>query len=209
MGSVTRTSVALTWGPSTDNVGVSGYRVYVNGAGVADPTQPGATVSALVCGTAFTFEVDAADAAGNRSTRARVTASTSPCADTQAPTTPSDLAASSRTATSIALTWTASTDNVGVTSYGLYRGGTSAGSSATTTGIFSGLVCNTNYTLAVDAQDAAGNRSGKGDRHGRHDRVPGHGCTFRSHRPRCLQRHAVERDGLLAGLDGQRRRRRL
>jgi len=157
--SVTRTSVALTWSPSTDNVGVSSYRVYVNGAPVSDPTLPGATVTALVCGTAFTFEVDASDAAGNRSTRARVTASTSPCADTQAPTAPRDVAASSRTATSIALTWTASTDNVGVTGYGLYRGGTSTGASSTTTGIFSGLTCNTNYTLAIDAQDAAGNRS--------------------------------------------------
>ena len=37
------------------------------------------------------------------------------------------------------------------------------GTSTTTDGIFSGLTCNTNYTLAVDAYDAAGNRSAQDD----------------------------------------------
>ena len=158
---MTKTSISLSWSPSTDNVAVFGYRLYVNGTGVLNPAQPGATLPALACGTAFTFDVDAVDAAGNRSTRARVIASTSACADAQAPTTPTNVVASARTATSIALTWSPSTDNVGVTAYGLYRAGTSIGTAALTTGIFSGLACNTNYTLAVDAQDAAGNRSGK------------------------------------------------
>jgi len=161
VNAATRTSVSLTWSPSTDNVDVSGYRVYVNGAPAANPTLPTALVSALTCGTAFPFEVDAVDAAGNRSPRARITASTAACADTQAPTAPSNVSASSRSATSIALTWSASSDNVGVTGYGLYRGGSSVGSASTTTAIFSGLTCNTNYTLAVDAVDAGGNRSAK------------------------------------------------
>ncbi len=161
VASVTQTSVSLTWSASSDNVGVIGYRVYVNGVGVLNPAQPGATVTALACGTAFTFEVDAADGAGNRSSRARVTASTSACADAQGPTAPTNVAASSRTATSIALTWSASTDNVGVTAYGLYRAGSLVDTSQTTTGIFTGLTCNTNYTLAVDATDAAANRSAK------------------------------------------------
>ena len=45
--------------------------------------------------------------------------------------------------------------------YGLYRGGSQVGTSSGTTGIFSGLTCNTNYTLALDAYDAAGNHSSK------------------------------------------------
>ena len=159
--SVTTTSVSLAWGASTDNVGVTGYDVYVNGNSVLTASQPGATIPSLTCGTAFTFAVDAFDKANNRSTKAQVTASTAACGDTQAPTSPTNVAASSRTATSIALIWSASTDNRGVTGYGLYRAGTLTGTSSTTTGIFSGLSCNTNYTLAVDAQDAAGNRSGK------------------------------------------------
>jgi len=157
----TGTSVSLTWTASTDNLGVQGYGVYVNGTRVQQPTQTAVTVSGMTCGIAYTFGVDAYDAAANRSTRTEMTATTSACADTQSPSAPANVAASSRTATSIALTWSASSDNVGVTGYGLYRGGTLAGTAAGTTGIFSNLTCNTNYTLGVDAFDGAAHRSAK------------------------------------------------
>ena len=45
--------------------------------------------------------------------------------------------------------------------YGVYRDGTSVGSPSATTFDFGGLTCGTSYTLAVDAYDAAGNRSAK------------------------------------------------
>jgi chitodextrinase len=157
----TATSIDLGWNGSTDNVGVAGYRIYRNGVAGATTTQTSTTVSGLTCGTAYTFEVDAYDAAGNRSPKSTMVGSTSACADTQAPSAPGNVSASSRTASSIALGWSASTDNVGVVGYGLYRNGTQLGTSTTPSGIFSGLACNTNYTLAVDAYDAAGNRSGK------------------------------------------------
>ena len=154
-----RTSVALGWPASSDNVAVTGYRPYVNGTDRSTTALTSATMSGLACGTAYTFEVEAFDAAANRSPKASTIGSTAACADSQAPTAPTNVAASSRTATSIALTWSASNDNVGVTGYGLYRGGTRIATSATTTAIFPGLACNTNYTLAVDAYDAAGNGS--------------------------------------------------
>jgi chitodextrinase len=161
VGAATRTSVSLTWTAATDNVGVTGYGVYRNGMLVTTVSQPGATVSGLVCGTASAFEVDAVDAARNRSSRASVTAATATCPDTQAPTTPANVTATSRTTTSIALTWSNSTDNVGVTGYGIYLGGQLVGSVTGTTGIFPDLTCDTGYTLSVDAYDAAGNRSAK------------------------------------------------
>jgi chitodextrinase len=133
----------------------------VNGSANSTTTQTSATVSSLTCGTSYTFEVDAYDGAGNRSTRASLVGSTAACSDTQPPTAPSSLVSTSRTATSIALSWSASNDNVAVVGYGLYRGTTLVGTSGTTTGIISGLTCNTSYTLAVDAYDAAGNRSQK------------------------------------------------
>jgi chitodextrinase len=133
----------------------------VNSAYSTTTAQLAATVSGLACGSAYVFQVDAFDLEGNSSTRASVTASTAACADTQAPSAPLNVASTSRTATSIALAWSASTDNVGVTGYGLYRAGSQVGTTSTTNAIFSGLACNTNYTLAVDAYDAAGNRSSK------------------------------------------------
>ena len=66
---------------------------------------------------------------------------------------------SSVNATSITLSWTASLDNVGVAGYGVYSNGTSVASTALTVYTFSGLTCGTSYVLAVDAYDAAGNRS--------------------------------------------------
>ena len=156
---VTRTSLSLTWAPSSDNVAVTGYRALVNGTPNGTTGQPGMTVSGLTCGTGYTIEVEAYDAAGNRSSRASAVASTSACADTQPPSAPTNVVTTNRTSTSIALSWNPSSDNVGVSGYGLYRGGASAGTSSTPNAVFTGLACNTNYTLAVDAYDAAGNRS--------------------------------------------------
>ncbi len=80
-------------------------------------------------------------------------------ADTQAPTVPTGLAASNVTSSSFTLTWTASTDNVGVTGYDVYRGTTFAGSSTTTSFSVTGLTASTGYSMTVRARDAAGNAS--------------------------------------------------
>src|SRR5207302_178699 len=79
LGAVTTTSLALSWSPSTDNVGVAGYGVYVNGSRVAMATTPSYTAFGLSCGTSYKLAVDAVDAAGNRSERASLTASTAAC----------------------------------------------------------------------------------------------------------------------------------
>jgi chitodextrinase len=86
--------------------------------------------------------------------------------DTQAPSTPAGLMSTASTSSSIALAWTASTDNVGVTSYQVLRapgasGGTFAqvGTSATTSFNNTGLAAATTYRFQVRAVDAAGNVS--------------------------------------------------
>ena len=81
-------------------------------------------------------------------------------ADTTAPSVPSSLAATSVTQTTLTLNWSASTDNVGVTGYDVFRGSTKIGSttSATTYNV-TGLTAATAYTFSVKAKDAAGNES--------------------------------------------------
>lgn len=79
--------------------------------------------------------------------------------DTQPPTAPANLAVSGTTSTSAALTWSAATDDVGVTGYDVYRGATLAGSSAGTSYTDTGLTPATAYTYTVKAHDAAGNTS--------------------------------------------------
>ncbi|MFJ1735271.1 cellulase family glycosylhydrolase [Streptomyces sp. NPDC088254] len=83
--------------------------------------------------------------------------------DTRPPTAPGAPAASAVTATSATLTWSAASDDVGVTGYDVVRisGGaeTPAASSTTASATLTGLTPNTAYTFAVYARDAAGNRS--------------------------------------------------
>ena len=121
----------MTWGAATDNVGIAGYRAFLNGAVAGTTTSLSYTYTGLQCGTTYTVALEAYDAAGNVSTRAMATGpvTTAACAgDTQAPTTPTNLARTGSTATSISLSWTASTDNVGVTGYRTYNGAATAGS---------------------------------------------------------------------------------
>jgi hypothetical protein len=81
--------------------------------------------------------------------------------DTQPPSAPSNLAASNIASTSLTLNWTASTDNVGVTNYRIFRNNTFFGQTgnANTTFNVTGLTASTAYSFYVMAQDAAGNNS--------------------------------------------------
>jgi chitodextrinase len=159
--SSTQTSLSVSWTASTDNVGVAGYTVYVNGAASSAAAGTSRTISGLSCGSTYTIGVDAYDAAGNHSAQTSTTMSTSACpGDTTPPSTPTGLATSAVGQTSITLSWTASSDNVGVTGYRLYLGGSQVGTSLSTSYVFSGLTCGTSYTLGVAAVDAAGNVSG-------------------------------------------------
>ncbi|MBN9386384.1 MAG: fibronectin type III domain-containing protein, partial [Chitinophagaceae bacterium] len=73
----TSTSVSLSWNAATDNVGVTGYYVYVNGAKSFFTTDTFYTVNALATKQQFAFSVVAMDGSGNASTQSnQVTAAT-------------------------------------------------------------------------------------------------------------------------------------
>ncbi len=80
-------------------------------------------------------------------------------ADTQAPSMPTDLAINSITSNSAIASWTASTDNIGVTSYDVFINNVFYSNTSTTSANLNGLQANTSYTLGVKAKDAAGNLS--------------------------------------------------
>jgi len=163
-------SVSLAWTGSTDNVGVVRYDVYRSTTSgftptaanrIAQPTGTSYTDSGLAPGTYY-YKVTAEDAAGNISSPSNEASGT--IADTTPPSAPSGLAATA-SGSSVSLTWTAATDNVGVAVYNVYRGTTSgfapsgtnqigqpSGTSFTDTNLAQG-----NYFYKVTAQDAAGN----------------------------------------------------
>src|SRR5690606_6254227 len=83
-----------------------------------------------------------------------------PNPDTEAPTAPTNLVASNPTDNSVFLTWTAATDNTGVTSYDVYVDGTNTFNTSTTSFTATGLMAATEYCFTIKAKDAAGNESG-------------------------------------------------
>jgi hypothetical protein len=82
-------------------------------------------------------------------------------ADTTAPSVPTGLAAPTRTSSTVHLTWTASTDDVGVERYEVVVDGTPVGTTTGTSFTVSGLAPASAHTVAVEAIDAGGNRSGR------------------------------------------------
>ncbi|BEP15211.1 hypothetical protein acdb102_35220 [Acidothermaceae bacterium B102] len=160
--------IDLNWNDSTDDVAVTGYTVWRSLTGSSGWTAIGAPTasswadtSGLAGNTKYYYYVTAHDAVPNTSTSSTVVNASTP--DTIPPSAPTNLTAPSKTPTTITLTWTASTDNVGVAGYNIYRnGGTTPinGSAVTgTTFTDSGLTQLTSYTYTVKAYDAAGNVS--------------------------------------------------
>ena len=173
MTAVTQSSISLSWTASAGDVAF--YQVHrCQGAGCTNfsyiaQVNAGTSVgfSGLQPGTSYSFRVRAQDHGYNVTAYTNVaTATTLEAADTTPPTAPTGLTATAVSASQINLSWTASTDNVGVTGYRVERcqgagcsgfaqvaapTGTSHSSTALTPG--------TSYSFRVRATDGAGNLS--------------------------------------------------
>ncbi|RTY86605.1 reprolysin-like metallopeptidase [Flavobacterium sp. GT3R68] len=156
----TTSATNLSWSAATDNVGVTGYNVYQNGVLKTTTTATTLAVSGLSASTTYTFYVKSKDAAGNVSSPSNTSNVTTlaPAADTTVPSV-STLTASGTTITATNLSWSAATDNVGVTGYNVYQNGVLKTTTTATTLAVSGLSASTTYTFYVKSKDAAGNLS--------------------------------------------------
>ncbi|MBK8608770.1 MAG: fibronectin type III domain-containing protein [Chitinophagaceae bacterium] len=154
----TSNTISLSWTAATDNVGVTGYDVYVNGTlNGSTTTALTYVVTGLAPATLYSIYVRAKDAAGNGTNSNTINPTTQTAGDTQPPTAPV-LSSTGSTASTIGLSWTAATDNVGVTGYEVYVNGTLNGTTTTAlTYTVSGLAASTAYSIYVRAKDAAGN----------------------------------------------------
>jgi hypothetical protein len=153
--------IRLTWTASTDNVGVTGYDVYANGELLTGlPGNVTTYTDTRPANATVSYRVRARDAAGNQSADSNTVTRIGDAGDTRAPTAPANLALTEPAADRIRLTWTASTDNVGVTGYEIYANNvlrdTVAGNTTTYTDT---QPASATVTYRVRAKDAAGNRS--------------------------------------------------
>jgi acid phosphatase type 7 len=156
----TSSSISVSWEASSDDVGVSGYGVYRDGALVESIAETTFTLSGLLCGSSYGLAVDAFDEAGNRSeVSPAATFATQACPDRLAPTVPTSLRALDATASAVSVAWDASSDDVGVTGYRVYLDGVYVATTSSLEYTFDALECGSGHELGVDAFDAAGNVS--------------------------------------------------
>ena len=157
-GVPTTTTVALSWSQATDNTGVVGYRVTRNGSLVASPQGSAWKDTGRAPGTTYTYAVAALDGVGNVSSEASLTVTT--LTDTARPSTPRNFHKVARRGAYVTFDWSASTDNVGVTRYYVYRAGRSR-PVATTRVSRIRIYTVRGASYYVRAVDAAGNRSSR------------------------------------------------
>lgn len=159
---VSSSQINLYWSASTDNVGVAGYYIYRNGIYLKAVSGTSTSDDNLTSSTQYCYKISAYDAAGNESGQSgQSCTTTSDIIDSQAPSVPSNLSATSAGTNQINLSWTASTDNIGVAGYKLYRYGAYLKQITGTSTNDSGLSANTQYCYTVSAYDTANNESGQ------------------------------------------------
>jgi chitodextrinase len=149
--------VELSWSPSTDDVGVTGYEVFRAEARVASVERTFAREERLTPGKEYCWTVTALDAAGNRSAASDPACATIP--DTSPPTVPARVTARAFGERAVDLAWEASQDDVGVARYEIQRTGAPPVVATGTDARVLGLGPARRYCFEVRACDAAGNCS--------------------------------------------------
>ncbi len=159
-------TVSLAWSAATDNVGVTGYRLYdaATNVQIATSTDPVLTLAGLADGS-YSVYVKAIDAAGNlswKSGNTSFTIVTGPPPDTERPSTPGKPSVVTVEPGTVSLTWIASTDNVGVSGYQLFDAATdTVVLNVPTNGATVASLAPGTYSFYVKSFDAAGNVSWK------------------------------------------------
>jgi chitodextrinase len=152
------TRINLSWNASTDDIGVVRYRVFRDGAEIATSTATNYADTTVQPGSTHSYHVTAEDSAGNVSGPSNAVIVSTP--DTTAPTAPTGLTGFAASTTQVELSWTASSDNVGVAGYRIFRDGAEVGTSTATSYADAGLEPGSTHGYEVRARDGAGNASG-------------------------------------------------
>jgi fibronectin type 3 domain-containing protein len=169
--SATASQLNFAWNSSTDDVAVTGYKVYRNDVYMMTVVTPAYYNAGLPSATSYNYQVSAVDAAGNESARTAALSATTLTitqTDKTAPTVPTGLRASLANATTVNLSWYAANDYAsggvaasGVAGYRIYRNNSWLANVSTTNYSDNTLVKSTNYVYQVISYDRAGNESAK------------------------------------------------
>ena len=161
LNNITFNSINISWSASSDNIGVTGYNVYIDDVLTSQTSSSitNTTISNLSTNTDYNFTIVAKDLINNRSDSAAINGKT--LEDTEAPSIPTNLSISNETDSSVKVSWTPSTDNNVVNGYEVY---VDNDLKETTTNSFytvNGLNTTTTYTIEIVAYDIDNNKSAK------------------------------------------------
>ncbi len=154
--------VDLAWDAAADTEsGIAGYRVYRGGVVRGFATGTTFSDTTVEAGQSYSYTVRAINGATLASADSAAVAVETPVPlDAEAPSVPAGLQVDGVTASSVLLSWSAATDNIGVAGYRIYRDGTLVQSVPGTSFEDQGLAAATAHVYRVAAFDAAGNQSG-------------------------------------------------
>ncbi len=155
-------SVDLTWGSVGAETGITGYKIFRNGnfVGEVDATKNTFSDKELLPDTSYSYSVACFDNGDNESEKTDPVIVKTP-KDITSPTIPQNLSASAFSSSQINLSWQASSDDVGVIGYKIFRDEVEVGSME---GLYfedKGLLPETEYAYQISAFDEAGNKSEK------------------------------------------------
>ena len=156
----TLNAITISWTASTDNIGVTGYNVYLDGILTTQTTNTSATITDLNTNTTYSFTIVAKDLINNRST-ASTAVNGSTLQDTQAPSMPENVTISNITDSSFKVSWSASTDNNTVNGYEVFVNGNLNTTTEALSHTVSGLAASTTYSIEILAKDPDNNKSSK------------------------------------------------
>jgi endonuclease I/chitodextrinase len=154
----TVTSIDLSWTAATDNIGVTGYNIYLNDVLTSQTTNTTITIYNLTPNTPYVCAIEAKDLINNKSTKSTLV-HVMTLEDVHAPTIPTNILSSTISDTTFKLTWDAATDNTAVTGYDIFVDAIHIASTNDTTYTVTGLTKTTTYTVTILAKDAADNTS--------------------------------------------------
>src|SRR2546425_1622860 len=163
--SISSSGALITWATNQASDSQAEYGL-TTGYGSSTPlnssllTAHAVTLTGLLASNTYHYRVKSRDAAGNLATSADFTLTTLIAVpDITPPSVPTNLSASAMSSLQMNLSWTASTDNVGVAGYTIYRGGSQIATASLASYSDTGLSPSTAYAYTVAAYDAAGNVS--------------------------------------------------
>ena len=159
LSNITLNSINISWSAATDNFGVTGYNIYVDGILEAQTTNTNSTIVALNTNTDYNFTIIARDLINNMSAAASISGKT--LEDTEAPSIPINLSISNETDSSVKVSWTPSTDNNAVHGYEVYVDNSLKEKTTNSFYTVSGLNTSTTYAIEIVAYDIDNNKSDK------------------------------------------------